>query len=213
VWQSSSPSSCLSLRAERNTVDVFVDGNLGEGIALENGRVEGDVIVTSIIGKTFGDPALVIKGLDLDISKVNLAQIHLRLVAVGTRDDKPNYAEILVETSDGPSIMIPWFPFRSYNTKDPTYMMKSCEHAEIYATNPEGSHFGRITGFQVKVSSQGGMVMRFSKMQILVDRTLGDKYPDDPQPDPNWKNGRMADVARVPQRTGLPAEERQHRLA
>ena len=179
---------------ERDVVDIFAGGKLLPGVRLENARVEGNLVVTSPIGKSWGDPHLYVKGLNVDISKADLSQVHFRMVATGGRENKPGYAEIQIDNTGGVMLRILQFPFRSYNRSDPNYMMKSCEHSRVYATKPEGKHFGKITAFRVNTSSPGGIVMRFSKIQILVDRSMGDRYPDDPKPDPNWRNGRVAEV-------------------
>ena len=187
--------SCGAARSgERHVVDIFNGGKLAPGVKLENASVQGNLVVTSPIGKSWGNPHFYVKGLNVDISKVDLSQVHFRLVATGGRANKPGYAEIQIDNTGGVMLRILQFPFRSYNRRDPNYMMKSCEHSRVYATKPEGKHVGKITAFRVNTSSPGGVVMRFSKIQILIDKSMGDRYPDDPKPDPNWRGGKIAGV-------------------
>ncbi len=184
-----------ALRAgEQEVIDIFVDGKLAPGVTLENGRVEGDEIVTVPMGYPFGDSPFTVKGLDIDITGLDLAQIHVRVVATGGRDSTPTYAEIQVDTTSELDLRIEWFPFKSYEEVGATFMTKSCDWSQIYGAHPKGDDYGKITGLRVLIESQGGMEMRYSKLQVLIDRTPFEPYPDDPQPDPNWKAGKIDSV-------------------
>ena len=57
------PGEC----ANRRSVDIFVNGKLASGITLENGRANGNQVVTSPIGKSWGKPAFHVKGLNVDL--------------------------------------------------------------------------------------------------------------------------------------------------
>ncbi|MBN1830431.1 MAG: DUF4091 domain-containing protein [Deltaproteobacteria bacterium] len=180
--------------ANQQVIDIFGDGKLSPGITLENARVEGKEIVTVPMGKPWGNSAFTVKGLDIDIAQLDLAQIHFRLVAEGNQNQKPNYAEVHVDTTSKRRLYIEWFPFRAYDPKSPHYMTKSCDYSPIYGSNPKGKDYGKITGFRVLIGPPKAMVMRFSAIQILIDKSFADRYPDDPKPDPNWKTGKIDNV-------------------
>ena len=183
---------------ERTVHDVFVNGKLAPGVRLVNGNVQGKQIRTVPLGaKGWANPTFQIHGLDIDISKVeDLSQVHVRMVAQGKRDNKPGYADVHLLNSKGRILYITQFPFRSWQNKRPDYMMKSADHSPKYTQFSKGRDYGRITG--IKINCRGGFAMRFSKVQILIDKSMADRYPDDPKPDPNWQGGRISAVYAIP---------------
>ncbi len=178
---------------EQKHINIFKDGHLIPGAVILNGKIDSSKIVTFPLS-TKPDSTFRITGLSIDISKIDLAQIHFRLIAPGDIQTKPNYAEVIVETSSGLEIKIPWFPFRAYDKNEPYYMTKSCSFADIYGEHPEGKDFGKITGFRIQADKTEKYVLNFTTMQILIDKTFTDRYPDDPMPDPNWTRGKIKDV-------------------
>ncbi len=183
-----------ALAENRIVHDIFVDGKLAPGVKLTGGKVKGKEIHTVAIGqKAWADPMFQLRGLNIDISKVDLAQIHVRIVTTGGLVNKPSYADVQVYMRKGPAVHVKQFPFRSWQKNKPDYMMKSLEHiGRQYARTPKGKTFGAITGLGIKAS--GGFAMRLSKIQILIDKSLDDKYPDDPKADANWKGGKITSV-------------------
>ena len=161
-------------------------------------KVQDKQIQTVSLGaKAWADPTFQIHGLDIDISNVeDLSQVHVRMVAQGARSNKPGYADVHLMNSKGRDLYITQFPFRSYQTNDPDFMMKSAENFPQYTKFPKGRDYGHITG--IKINCRGGFTMRFSQVQILIDKSMGDRYPDDPKPDPNWEEGKIAAVYAIP---------------
>ena len=186
--------STAMVAADYEVIDIFVDGKLAPGITVENGRVVGDEIVTVPMGYPFGDSPFTVKGLDIDITGLDLAQVYVRVVATGSRDQRPTYAEIQVDTTSELELRIEWFPFRSYEEDSPRYMTKSCDWSQIYGAHPNGDDYGKITGFRVLIESQGGMEMHYSELKVLIDRTPFERWPDDPMPDPSWTTGTIDSV-------------------
>ncbi|MFC1582183.1 glycoside hydrolase domain-containing protein [Planctomycetota bacterium] len=185
--------------ADQTVHDIFVNGKLAPGVKLQGGEVQGNEIRTISLGKEkWAIPMFYVRGLNIDISKVNLAQVHLRIFAAGGHSEKPSYSDIQIFSSKKVNqIHIKQFPFRSWQKNKPDYMMKSMEHiGKDYAKFPHGKAFGAITGFGIKTS--GGYAMRLTKIQILIDKDMKDKYPDDPKPSPDWKGGEITDVFAIP---------------
>ncbi len=177
--------------------DIFIGGDLAAGVDLINGEIRGHEIRTESLGEdAWGRPGFEIRGLDIDISELDLSQVHIRMVAEGDSSNKPSYADVGVLTSRGPGFTINQFPFRSYRKNDPDYMMRSADHSPGYARRPSGSDYGSITGLTIKTS--GGFSMRLSAVQVLIDASRPDKYPDDPVPDPGWRGGKISTVFAIP---------------
>ena len=83
--------------ADRTIHDIFVNGKLAPGVKLKNGRVEGREIRTISLGKEkWAVPMFHVRGLNIDISEVNLAQVHLRIIAAGSHSNKPSYSDIQI---------------------------------------------------------------------------------------------------------------------
>jgi hypothetical protein len=186
-----------SAEPARESHDIFVDGKLAPGVTLVNGRVKGKQIVTESLGaQGWAQPMFEVHGLDIDITGLDLAQIRIRMIAEGDASNKPSYGDVGVITSKGGGFNLNQFPFRSYQKNDPDYMMQSADHSATYATRPLGAEFGRITGLQVKTS--GGFSMRLGTVQVLIDKSMAEKYPDDPVPDPNWRGGKITRAFAIP---------------
>ena len=187
-----------ALAADRITHDIFVNGALAPGVKLVGGRVDGNEIHTVPLGEVqWADPMFQLRGLNIDINAFDLSQIHLKIVAEGGYDNKPSYSDVQIYTQSGPVIHIKQFPFRSWQKNKPDYMMKSLAHiGRQYAQAPKGETFRAVTGFGIKAA--GGWPMRISKVQILIDKSFVEPYPDDPQPDPHWAGGEITDIFAIP---------------
>jgi hypothetical protein len=95
--------------------DIFVGGELTAGVELVNAELRGNEIRTAPLGEeAWGHPTFELRGLDIDLSGLDLAQVHVRLVAEGDSSNKPSYADVGVLTRRGPGFTITQFPFRSY---------------------------------------------------------------------------------------------------
>lgn len=175
--------------ADRDTIKVFSDGKLAPGITIERGQVKDGMIVTDPIT---GQSTFAVRGLDIDIASKDLAQVWVKIVATGGNEYQPGYANVEVFTTSGITIPIEWFPFRAYDKNGPKYMTESCARSGGYAEHPEGSHYGKIIGFAIATSAPKGM--HITEMEVNIDKTMADRYPDDPVPDPNWKNGKIQDT-------------------
>ncbi len=191
------PGSFALAQPEQRRHDIFFRGELAPGVVLSNAEVRGKEIRTASLGEaSWGQPAFELRGLDIDISGLDLAQVHVRIVAEGDSSNKPSYADVGVLTSKPPGFTITQFPFRSYRKKDPDYMMRSADHSPSYARRRAGDDYGSITGLAIKTS--GGFSMRISSIQVLIDTAKPDQYPDDPSPDPQWRHGSVARVFAIP---------------
>ncbi len=190
-------AGCARAESGRISHNVFTNGALAAGAVLINGDIEGKEIRTVSLGAdAWGRPNFELRGLNIDISDLDLAQVHVRMVAEGDSNNKPSYADVGVLTSKGPGFTINQFPFRSYQKNHPDYMMQSADRSPSYAKRRAGADYGSITGLQIKTS--GGFSMRLSTVQVLVDISKPDKYPDDPQPNPDWRGGNIASVFAIP---------------
>ncbi len=184
----------LSLKSEQKTIDIFSNGKLMPGVKLVNAKITGNNIETETLAANgWGNPKFEVKGLDIDVSSVpDIGLIKLKMVALGETKNRPSYSDILIYNSNNLKLILPQFPFRAYNTKDPDFMTKSLEFATSYATMPEGKNYGTITGFAINTGNK--VKMSFSTIKIFIDTDGKSKYPDDIEPSAEWKSGKIKDV-------------------
>ncbi len=187
----------LSSKSGQITVDIFKDGKLMAGAELVNAKIADGRIETDVLAVNgWGNPKFEVKGLDIDLSSVaDIALVKVKMVALGEIKDRPSYSDILIYNSKDQKINIQQFPFRAYNQNDPDYMTKSLEFTNCYAVMPEGKNYGKITGLAVNTGNK--VKMTFSCIQIFIDTDGKTKYPDDPEPSSEWKEGKIKDVFAV----------------
>ena len=192
---SSTLISAIKIQAQSERYTIFADGTLAEGAQLVNGRVNGNSIVTDMLAtKGWAKPRFEIRGLNIDIRKVNnLKQIKLRMVV--TDGNAPSYSDIVLFNSEKQQWYLTNFPFRAYDRSDPLFMTKGFEHTNHYGKMPAGKHYGSITGLGVNVGQP--VSMKFSRIELIIDSSAADIFPDDPKPDPSWSNGQIKRVYAV----------------
>ncbi|NQZ71245.1 MAG: DUF4091 domain-containing protein [Lentisphaeria bacterium] len=183
---------CEYASAAIKTYDVFTNGKLHNGASIKNASIQGNKIVTVRLAVGgWAKPRFEIRGLNIDISSVkNLAQIKLRMITSG--GENPSYADILVYNSKGRQMHVEQFPFKAYDTNAPDYKTKGLENSNLYGEHPDGAYYGKITGFGVNCGAK--VIMHFTKIQLIIDESGGEMYPDDPQPDDKWKKGKLKQV-------------------
>ncbi|MBT4096873.1 MAG: hypothetical protein HOE86_04475, partial [Gemmatimonadetes bacterium] len=198
-------------RATVDTIDIFRDGQLIAGATLVNGVVAGDEIVTSQLATDgWANPRFELHGLNIDLAVVaNIAQIKLRIIRSG--GDVPNYTDILLFNSNSADWYLTNFPFKAYDRTDPFYMTKGFEHTNSYGEHPGGVHYGALTGIGINVGNP--VVLHITTIQILVDHDAEALYPDDPQPEDSWTNGRLGKVYAVSGSDRIFRDDLDHVLA
>ena len=86
----------ILISAEQDSINVFKHGKLISEAFIFKRKVDSSLIVTAPLTMK-AETTFRISGLCVDISQLDLAQVHFRLVAPGEIQKKPTYAEVIVD--------------------------------------------------------------------------------------------------------------------
>ncbi|HCE44280.1 MAG TPA: hypothetical protein DET40_12090 [Lentisphaeria bacterium] len=188
-------SVCAS--AELKTFPIFENGKLMDGVQLVNGEiVNGEILTAELAAEGWAKPRFEVKGFDIDISRYDLAQIKVKIVAVSDKiEQRPNYADVAVLNSKGEALHIQNFPFRAYDSKDPMFMTRALTQTDKYGSMPKGKSYGGITGLSINTGFKAKL--RLKEIKVMIETDFESMYPDDPVADPKWKDGKPGDVYAV----------------